>query len=47
MIPSLNDQLRFITLHIRRTRTEKNIKQEYMAAKLGISQNAYSKIELG
>lgn len=31
---------------IRRTRESKNYTQDYLAAKLGISQNAYSKIEL-
>ncbi len=33
--------------NIRRTRESKGYTQEYLAMKLGISQNAYSKIELG
>ncbi|GAA4315262.1 hypothetical protein GCM10023149_11790 [Mucilaginibacter gynuensis] len=32
---------------IRRMREDRNYSQDYLAAKLGISQNAYSKIELG
>lgn len=33
--------------NIRRLREYRNYTQDYLAAKLGISQNAYSKIELG
>ncbi|RYE52077.1 MAG: XRE family transcriptional regulator, partial [Sphingobacteriales bacterium] len=33
--------------NIRRIRVFRNYTQDYLAAKLGISQNAYSKIELG
>jgi len=33
--------------NIKKRRLDKNYTQEYMAAKLHISQNAYSKIELG
>lgn len=33
--------------NIRKLRERDFISQEYMAAKLGIGQNAYSKIELG
>ncbi len=33
--------------NIRRIREGKGYTQEYLAMKLGISQNAYSKIELG
>jgi len=36
-----------IVANIRKIRAEKNYTQDYLAAKLGISQNAYSKIELG
>lgn len=36
-----------IAANIRRIRELKNYTQDYLAAKLGISQNAYSKIELG
>lgn len=32
---------------IRRTRQQLNYSQEYLAAKLNVSQNTYSKIELG
>jgi transcriptional regulator with XRE-family HTH domain len=33
--------------NIRKTRIHRNYTQDYLAAKLKISQNAYSKIELG
>lgn len=33
--------------NIRRVREYRNYTQQYMAEKLGISQNAYSKLELG
>jgi transcriptional regulator with XRE-family HTH domain len=33
--------------YIRKVREFRNYTQDYLAAKLGISQNAYSKIELG
>lgn len=33
--------------NIRKVRDVRNYTQDYLAAKLGISQNAYSKIELG
>lgn len=36
-----------ITTNIRIIREQKQYAQGYLAAKLGISQNAYSKIELG
>jgi len=36
-----------IAKKLRALRLGKNYTQEYMAAKLGISQNAYSKLELG
>lgn len=36
-----------IVANIRKIRSERNYTQDYLAAKLGISQNAYSKIELG
>jgi transcriptional regulator with XRE-family HTH domain len=39
--------LDFILKNIRRIRSHDYLSQEYMAAKLGIGQNAYSKIELG
>lgn len=34
-------------MNIRKRREDLNYTQEYLAAKLNISQNAYSKIELG
>lgn len=36
-----------IASYIRKIRDYRNYTQDYLAAKLGISQNAYSKIELG
>lgn len=36
-----------IASKIRKVRERKNFSQEYLAKKIGISQNAYSKIELG
>jgi DNA-binding XRE family transcriptional regulator len=36
-----------VAANIRKVRETKNFTQDYLAAKLGISQNAYSKIELG
>ena len=46
-----NDLLTFkiksIAANIRHKREHRNYTQEYLAAKLDISQNAYSKIELG
>jgi transcriptional regulator with XRE-family HTH domain len=36
-----------VVAKIRKIRESKNYSQDYLAAKLGISQNAYSKIELG
>jgi len=38
---------RAVAANIKKTRTYRNYTQDYLAAKLGISQNAYSKIELG
>jgi transcriptional regulator with XRE-family HTH domain len=44
----INDQKTKITAaNIRKIRAQKNYTQDYLAAKLSISQNAYSKIELG
>ncbi|NVM63938.1 transcriptional regulator with XRE-family HTH domain [Mucilaginibacter sp. SG538B] len=43
----LNLKIKAIAANIRHTREGLNYTQEYLAAKLGISQNAYSKIELG
>ena len=38
---------REVVANIRKIREFRNYTQDYLAAKLGISQNAYSKIELG
>lgn len=44
---ALKYKIKAIAANIRRTREQLNYTQEYLAAKLNISQNAYSKIELG
>ena len=38
---------RLVAANIKKMRIYRNYTQDYLAAKLGISQNAYSKIELG
>jgi transcriptional regulator with XRE-family HTH domain len=43
----LNFKIKAIAANIRYKREHRNYTQEYLAAKLDISQNAYSKIELG
>jgi transcriptional regulator with XRE-family HTH domain len=43
----LNFKIKAIAANIRNKREHRNYTQEYLAAKLDISQNAYSKIELG
>ena len=43
----LNFKIKAIAANIRNKREYRNYTQEYLAAKLEISQNAYSKIELG
>lgn len=40
-------KVRKVADNIRRVRAYRNYTQDYLAAKLNISQNAYSKIELG
>jgi len=47
MNDGLNSKIRAIAANIRNKREYRNYTQEYLAAKLDISQNAYSKIELG
>ena len=47
MTDSLNLKIKAIAANIRSKREYRNYTQEYLAAKLNISQNAYSKIELG
>lgn len=40
-------KIKAISATIRKKREQRNYTQEYLALKLNISQNAYSKIELG
>jgi len=47
MTDPLNLKIKAIAANIRNKREYRNYTQEYLAAKLSISQNAYSKIELG
>jgi len=47
MSAKLNAKIKAIAVVVRKKREEKNYTQEYLAYKLNISQNAYSKIELG
>ncbi|GAB2986471.1 hypothetical protein GCM10027049_27400 [Mucilaginibacter puniceus] len=44
---TLSLKIKSIAANIRRKREYRNYTQEYLALKLNISQNAYSKIELG
>ena len=43
----LNNKIRAVAINIRKIRESKDFTQDYLAMKLSISQNAYSKIELG
>jgi len=43
----INNKIRTVAVNIRKIREHLNYTQEYLAMKLNISQNAYSKIELG
>jgi transcriptional regulator with XRE-family HTH domain len=47
MNEGLNFKIKSIAANIRNKREYRNYTQEYLAARLAISQNAYSKIELG
>ena len=47
MSRDIGDKIKHIATNIRKIREGKGYTQEYIALKLGISQNAYSKIELG
>lgn len=47
MSKATNPKAKAVASSIRRKREELNYTQDYLAAKLNISQNAYSKIELG
>jgi transcriptional regulator with XRE-family HTH domain len=46
MSQSIEAKIRSVALNIRKIREYRDYTQEYLAMKLGISQNAYSKIEL-
>ncbi|RYD70863.1 MAG: XRE family transcriptional regulator [Sphingobacteriales bacterium] len=47
MMDVISLKIKAVAVNIRKQRETKNYTQEYLAAKLKISQNAYSKIELG
>lgn len=47
MKQSLENKIRTVAINIRKIRESKDYTQDYLAVKLNISQNAYSKIELG
>ena len=47
MKDNLKAEVRAVAGNIRKVREYRNYTQDYLAAKLEISQNAYSKIELG
>ena len=47
MRDELDLKIKSVASNIRKLREHRNYTQEYLAAKLNISQNAYSKIELG
>jgi transcriptional regulator with XRE-family HTH domain len=47
MKDSIDQKTKVTASNIRKIRAYKNYTQDYLAAKLSISQNAYSKIELG
>lgn len=47
MKDTVKEEVRAVAGNIRKIREYRNYTQDYLAAKLAISQNAYSKIELG
>ena len=47
MKEELEKKIKGVTINIRKIRESKAYTQDYLAFKLAISQNAYSKIELG
>ena len=47
MKEKLKLEMKAVAANIRKVREYRNYTQDYLAAKLEISQNAYSKIELG
>jgi len=46
MAENIEEKMRSVASNIRKIREFRDYTQEYLAMKLGISQNAYSKIEL-
>lgn len=44
---AIGNKIKAVAVNIRKIREHRNYTQEYLAMKLDISQNAYSKIELG
>jgi len=44
---AVSNKIKSVAVNIRKIREHLNYTQEYLAMKLNISQNAYSKIELG
>ncbi|NIJ51877.1 helix-turn-helix domain-containing protein [Dyadobacter arcticus] len=46
MNQTMESRMRSVAMNIRKIREYRDYTQEYLAMKLGISQNAYSKIEL-
>jgi transcriptional regulator with XRE-family HTH domain len=46
MNQTIEERIRSVAANIRKIREYRDYTQEYLAMKLGISQNAYSKIEL-
>ena len=44
---TVSSKIKAVAINIRKIREHLNYTQEYLAMKLNISQNAYSKIELG
>ncbi|MDQ7949137.1 MAG: helix-turn-helix transcriptional regulator [Pedobacter sp.] len=47
MKDKVKEEVRAVAANVRKVREFRNYTQDYLAAKLEISQNAYSKIELG
>jgi len=47
MNEAIENKVRAVAVNIRKIRESKDYTQDYLAIKLAISQNAYSKIELG
>lgn len=47
MNEAIENKVKSVAINIRKIRESKDYTQDYLAIKLAISQNAYSKIELG